>query len=226
MFDAKQQKNIDRMMHDIDAEVRFTHKMTGVDTLSSAVIHAMQSVPRHKFVPTDMMPFAYHNGPLSIGKGQTISQPFIVALMTHLLAVDHESTVLEIGTGSGYQAAVLASIVKKVYSVEVIEALSISAATKFKELSINNIETQIADGYYGWQEHAPFDGIIVTAAAKQIPEPLISQLKCNAKLVIPVGYPGSTQDLVVVEKDSQGKVSEKSVLAVAFVPLTHANTSY
>ena len=218
------EKEMQHMLEDIVLEVKLTRSYTGYERFSEAVMKAMAAVPRHEFVPPDMQLFAYANGPLSIGHGQTISQPYIVALMTELLNVNDTATVLEIGTGSGYQSAVLATLTKQVYSMEVVEALGLEARDRLKRMGYHNINTCVGDGYLGWPEHAPYDGIIVTAAAPYIPEPLIEQLKPGARLVIPVGKPFSSQELMVVEKGFSGGVHKRPVLPVAFVPLTHGQT--
>jgi protein-L-isoaspartate(D-aspartate) O-methyltransferase len=163
---------------------------------------------------------AYNNGPLSIGHGQTISQPYIVALMTDLLEPESDDIMLEIGTGSGYQSAVLADIVQKVYSIEIVPELSQAAQQTLTDLNITNVDIQYGDGYYGWPEHAPYDGIIVTAAAPYVPEPLVEQLKIGARLVIPVGKPYMHQELLLIEKTADGQTQTRDVLSVAFVPLT------
>jgi protein-L-isoaspartate(D-aspartate) O-methyltransferase len=183
------------------------------------VLKAMEKLPRELFVGEHGREEAYENTPLPIGYGQTISQPYIVAFMTECLCVDNEDIVLEIGTGSGYQSAVLAQLVKKVYSVEIIKELGLSAKERLKTLDYKNIEIKIGDGYYGWEEHAPYDKIIVTAASEDIPEPLIEQLKDNGRMVIPIGFPYSTQHLMLVTK-SNGKITSNSLLPVSFVPFT------
>ncbi len=193
---------------------------TGGEAISESVMAVMGRVPRHEFVPERMKPLAYLNRPLPIGHGQTISQPYIVALMTDLLDVDAEDVVLEVGTGSGYQAAVLGELVRKVYTVEVIAPLGEQAAGRLARLKYDNIESRVADGYYGWEEHAPFDGIMVTAAAGHVPPPLIRQLKRGGRMLIPVGGRFLTQYLMIVEKDEQGAVTTSQVLPVRFVPLT------
>ncbi len=207
------------MLNEIEHEVEYTRNMIGRSVLDKRVMSAMKTVPRHVFVPSGVKDQAYYNGPLPIGHGQTISQPYIVALMTDLLEPKASDKVLEIGTGSGYQAAVLSQLVEQVYTLEVIEPLAQQAAERFKQLNYTNIECRVSDGYAGWPEKSPFDGIIVTAAAPIIPPPLIEQLKPGARLVIPVGQPYYHQDLVLVEKDDTGEVSIKDVLGVAFVPL-------
>ncbi len=208
------------MLRDIEREVRITRHLTGRERFSDRVMEAMARVPRHAFVDQGMRAFAYDNGPLPIGQGQTISQPYIVALMTDLLDPEPDDVVLEVGTGSGYQAAVLAQVVSQVYSVEIIEALHLRATERLAGLGYKNVETRLGDGYQGWPEHGPYDGILVTAAARAVPPPLVEQLKPGARLVIPVGEPYFSQRLLVVEKAMDGSVSEKEVLPVAFVPLT------
>jgi protein-L-isoaspartate(D-aspartate) O-methyltransferase len=181
---------------------------------------AMRKVPRDHFVSVDMKRLAYSNGPLPIGCGQTISQPYIVALMTDLLQPQEDFVVLEVGTGSGYQSAVLSRLVKKVYSTEIIEQLAHGAEQRLQRLQYDNVEIKVCDGYFGWNEYAPFDGIIVTAAASEVPPPLIEQLKPGSRLVIPVGKPHMYQELMVIEKDESGQILSRNVLGVAFVPLT------
>lgn len=183
-----------------------------------AVIAAMRSVPRHLFVPDKNVSSAYDDRPLPIGYGQTISQPYIVAYMTELLRLKPEAKVLEIGTGSGYQAAVLACLTRNVYTIEIIPQLGREAEHRLKLFGYGTIRTKIADGYHGWEEHAPFDAIIVTAAAEYIPPPLIQQLKEGGRMVIPVGTPFLVQTLMLVEKTG-GQVRTKSLLPVRFVPL-------
>jgi len=212
-------KNQRDMLDDIEDEVRYTRSLIGKDALDARVMEAMRKVPRDKFVPPDMKSAAFENGPLPIGCGQTISQPYIVALMTDMVAPEAEHRILEIGTGSGYQTAILSQLCHKVYSVEVVEKLGAAAAELFKKLGYHNIETRIGDGYQGWPEHAPYDGIIVTAAATHIPAALVEQLKPGGRMAIPVGLPYSHQELMLVRKDQQGKTLTESVLGVAFVPL-------
>lgn len=181
---------------------------------------AMAEVLREKFVPDNMKLFAYDNGPLPIGNGQTISQPYIVALMTDLLLPEENDVILEVGAGSGYQAAILAKLVKRVYTIEIIPALAKQAQDRLTKLGFKNIEVRQGDGYNGLSQHAPFDGIIVTAAASHVPAPLIEQLKPGGRLVIPVGLPHSLQYLMLIEKGKDGEVTYREILAVAFVPLT------
>ena len=189
------------------------------DEIDPSVLAVMRQVPRHEFVPGDVREDAYENRPLPIGFGQTISQPYIVALMTDLLDSDKGDVVLEVGTGSGYQAAVLAPLVDRVYTIEIVIPLEQRAAERLDDLGYDNVTVRQGDGYYGWPEHAPFDGIVVTAAASHIPPPLIDQLKPGGRMVIPVGPAFMAQNLILVEKDGQGQVHTQVLLPVAFVPL-------
>jgi protein-L-isoaspartate(D-aspartate) O-methyltransferase len=193
---------------------------TGRTTLDERVLAAMRKVERHKFVPPGEVVNAYLNRPLPIGHGQTISQPYIVALMTDLMRVERNHTVLEIGTGSGYQAAILAELAKAVYTIEIIEPLGKQAQERLQNLGYRNVLTKVGDGYYGWEQYAPFDSIIVTALASHIPPPLVKQLKPGGRMVIPVGTQFLTQYLMLVEKNPDGTVSSKQLLPVRFVPLT------
>jgi protein-L-isoaspartate(D-aspartate) O-methyltransferase len=211
-----------KMISDIEREVVYTRNMIGRSALSESVMKAIREVPREAFVPLAERPFAFDNGPLPIGCGQTISQPYIVALMTDLLEIDANAVVLEVGTGSGYQAAVLSRVAQRVYTVEIIETLARQAAETLERLGYDNVSCRWVDGYNGWPEHAPYDAIMVTAAAAEIPPPLIEQLKAGGRLVIPVGRPYDYQELVVVEKSGSGEVDKRSVLGVAFVPLTRS----
>lgn len=208
------------MIRAIEGDVRETSRMIGRSALDPSVMKAMAEVPRHEFVPPNQKRYAYQNRPLPIGHGQTISQPYIVALMTDLLKVGPDGVVLEVGTGSGYQAAVLSGLVKTVFTVEIIEALGIEAGARLDRLGYKNVYTRIRDGYYGWDEHAPFDGIIVTAVASHVPPPLIRQLKPGGRMVIPVGSPFLTQQLMLIEKKIDGTVTSRQLLPVRFVPLT------
>lgn len=211
--------NIKRMIADIESEVEYTRSMIGKSELDPRVMKVMARVPRDEFVPDELKYAAFHNGPLPIGDGQTISQPYIVALMTDMLAIEPGHTVLEIGTGSGYQTAILSQLCKQVYTMECIATLSEKASACFRKLKYENIEATVGNGYKGWPEHAPYDGIIVTAAASHIPEALIEQLKPGGNLVIPVGAAYMSQELMLVRKDEQGEIDIKSVLGVVFVPL-------
>lgn len=183
----------------------------------SLVVQAMRKVPRHEFVPRQLRGFAHRDGPLPIGEGQTISQPYIVALMTELLQLEGEERVLEIGTGSGYQAAVLAEIAGEVYTIEILEPLAAAAGKRLKDMGYENITVRCGDGYQGWEEHAPFDGIIVTCAPDHIPQPLVEQLGVGGRMVIPVGE--EYQELIVLERGEEG-VTKKSIIPVRFVPMT------
>lgn len=218
-------KHIQRMLSDIRKEVEYTRSMIGKDALDPQILEVMGRIPRDQFVPEAQRNHAYDNGPLPIGHGQTISQPYIVALMTDMLAPQPHHRVLEIGTGSGYQTAILASLCERVYSVELTRALSEQATERFRQMSLDNIETRVSDGYQGWPEHAPYDGIMVTAAAPYVPEALLDQLKTGGRLIIPVGEPYSHQDLILLEKEPDGSTRQKHLLAVAFVPLRHGETS-
>jgi len=215
-YEEKRQK----MLAEIQLMMKMTEASVGKASLSGRVADAMMAVPRHKFVPPDIQSSAYENRALPIDHRQTISQPYIVALMTELAEVTSESVVLEVGTGSGYQAAVLSELVSHVYSIEIVEPLGLEARLLLQDLGYDNVTVRIGDGYYGWPEHAPFDAIVVTAAAEHIPEQLIQQLKPGGRLVIPVGEQWMTQSLRVLTKGTDGKISQKDVLPVAFVPLT------
>src|SRR5882762_1369662 len=201
-----------RMVAEIAAMAHETGAETGRPRFGEAVMAAMGKVPRHRFVPAPQGLFAYDNRPLPIGEGQTISQPYIVALMTELLDPKPTDTVLEVGTGSGYQAAV--------YTIEIVEALGLRARQILGELEYRNVEVRVGDGYGGWPAAAPFDAIIVTAAPTTVPQPLIDQLKPGGRMVIPVGAPSDVQHLLLVEKQSDGRTTTRRTLPVRFVPLT------
>jgi len=189
------------------------------DVTDADVLRVMEKVPRHKFVPAEYLDQAYEDHPLPIGEGQTISQPYVVALMTELLRLQRGEKVLEIGTGSGYQAAILAELTAEVYTVEIIEVLAARATKRLQELGYSNVQVKSGDGYYGWEEHAPYDCIIVTCAPDHVPPPLIAQLKDGGRLVIPVGPPGAYQSLWQIEKHGD-KVVSKNITGVIFVPMT------
>ena len=208
------------MVLEIEQDVRDTRRHIGRESLMQGVMVAMATVPRHEFVPAASRRLAYANRPLPIGHGQTISQPYIVALMTDLLQVDKNDRVLEIGAGSGYQAAILAELAGAVYTMEIIRPLGEKAGKKLYKLGYNNISLRIADGYYGWPEAAPFDAIIVTAAATHIPPPLLRQLKPGGRMVIPVGTRFMVQQLLLVEKNTAGEITSRQILPVRFVPFT------
>jgi len=209
-----------RMVDDIAATARSTASDTGRATFAERVMVAMGKVERHRFVPSIEARFAYRDHPLPIGSGQTISQPFIVALSTDLIDPKPEHVVLEIGTGSGYQAAVLAELVSQVYTIEIVESLGREAAERLKNLGYRNVEVRIGDGYQGWPDKAPFDGIIVTAAAPAVPAPLVAQLKPGGRMIVPVDVHPGRQDLLLIEKRPDGTIDRKVVLPVRFVPLT------
>jgi len=209
-----------KLLDEIQLEANLTESYTGLSSFSPKVINALASTPRHQFVTSDQQELAYINAPLSIGHGQTISQPYIVALMTELLDTDISHRVLEIGTGCGYQTAVLSPLVDHVFSIEIIRELAIEAEKRLSKLNYSNVDIRIGDGYLGWEEQAPFDGIVVTAAASSIPPALIEQLKPDGCLVIPVGHPQGRQDLKLIHKTTDNRIKEQSVLPVAFVPLT------
>lgn len=210
------------LLDEIRADVAATRQYTGRAALSERVLQSFAAVPRHLFVPDALRLAAYVNRPLPIGHGQTISQPYIVALMTDLLDPEPDDVVLEIGTGSGYQTALLAELVKRVYSLEIVAALAGKAEARLRGLGYDNIEVARGDGHAGWPEHAPYDGIIVTAAAPEVPPALIEQLKPGGRLLIPVGGRYGGQELLRIGKDALGRVSRDSVLPVIFVPLTGA----
>ena len=210
------------MVAEIDAMARETGAETGRPKFGDAVMAAMGRIQRHRFVPWMQQAFAYENRPLPIGEGQTISQPYIVALMTDLLDPKPADRVLEVGTGSGYQAAVLAELVAKVYTIEIVEPLAKRAMRTLEQLGYGNIEVRIGDGYNGWAAAAPFDAIIVTAAPPEIPNPLIDQLRPGGRMVIPVGGSRDVQDLLLLEKRLDGTAVTKRTLTVRFVPLTRS----
>ncbi|MGH8691265.1 MAG: protein-L-isoaspartate(D-aspartate) O-methyltransferase [Burkholderiales bacterium] len=206
------------MVAEVEAMYAETRSETGVARMSAAVRAAMGKVERHRLVPMSEQGRAYRNHPLPIGSGQTISQPYIVAISTDLLNPGPQDVILEIGTGSGYQAAVLAEIVARVYTIEIIASLGNAAARRLEELGYRNIEVRIGDGYAGWPEKAPFDGIVVTAAAPRVPQALVDQLKTGGRMVIPVGGAGEIQYLKLLTRRADGGVDEKRVLPVRFVP--------
>jgi len=209
-----------QMVKAIEAHAHSVAADLGRDNIDTRVLTVMNTVPRHRFVSDRLRDSAYADRPLPIGHGQTISQPFIVALMTDLLDVEAGDAVLEIGTGSGYQAAVLAHLVDRVCTIEIVPPLGQSAAKLLERLGYANVRTMIGDGYYGWPDCGPFDGIVVTAAASHVPPPLIAQLKPGGRMVIPVGGPFALQYLMVVEKHPDGGILTRQMLPVSFVPLT------
>jgi protein-L-isoaspartate(D-aspartate) O-methyltransferase len=218
-FDAERQ----RMVRDIERTQLQVSAETGKAALDPGVMTAMGKVPRHEFVPRDLQDRAYDDRPLPIGLGQTISQPYIVALMTDLLQTKPGDRVLEVGTGSGYQAAVLAELGCEVYSIEIVEPLAAQAAERLARLGYVHVHVRAGDGYLGWPEHAPFDSVVLTAAASQIPPPLVKQLKPGGRIVIPLDTGFLTQTLTVVDKQADGSVTTRQIVPVHFVPLTGAH---
>ena len=208
-----------QMVQEIALHAAHTGPTTGRPTLDERVMEVMGKVPRHAFVPAPLRSVAYADTPLPIGYEKTISQPYIVALMTDLLDVEADDVVLEIGTGLGYQAAVLAELVTQVYSIEIIEELQLEARKRLKDQGYANVATKLGDGCLGWPEHAPFDAIVVTAAPDLIPPALIGQLKPGARMVIPTGISLDAQQITVVEKDSNGRIETREILPVSFSPL-------
>jgi protein-L-isoaspartate(D-aspartate) O-methyltransferase len=209
-----------RMVAEIEADTQETSAAIDKEALDPRVMQAMGRIPRHEFVPDTQKPYAYENRPLSIGHGQTISQPYIVALMTDLLKPEPQHRVLEIGTGSGYQAAILAELTEQVYTLEIIEELARQASQRLDQLGYKNVICRVADGYYGWESAAPFDAIVVTAAASHIPAPLLKQLKPGGRMVIPIGGRFQVQQLMLIEKTADDKFTNRQLLPVRFVPLT------
>jgi protein-L-isoaspartate(D-aspartate) O-methyltransferase len=213
-------KELDYLLDEIREEVWATRDYTGRPALGDRVMEALRKVPRHEFVPVELQAGAYANHPLPIGHGQTISQPYIVALMTDLIRPRPDAVVLEIGTGSGYQAAILSRLVNRVYSMEIVEALAAAAGERLRRLGYDNVEVRAGNGCLGWPQHAPFDAILVTAAASRIPPALIEQLRPGGILVMPVGAQHAGQELIAVRKQVSGAIEETRVLPVVFVPLT------
>jgi len=208
----------EQMITEIITEAALTVGHTGRAAFSERVMRVISSMPRHEFVPVELQPYAYLNRPLPIGYEKTVSQPFIVALMTDLLAPEADDVVLEVGAGAGYQAAILAELTKRVYTVDIIEELARGAERRLKRLGYENVVVTVANGYYGWPEHAPYDRIMVTAASDLIPPPLLAQLKPGGRMVIPTGIPDK-QTLVLVEKSAAGSLSAREILPVRFSEL-------
>ena len=203
------------MVREILAHARLAREQIGKEALAPSVIEALGRVPRHDFVPLELRQYAYVDSPLPIGYGKTISQPFIVALMTDILEIGREDKVLEIGSGLGYQAAVLAELAQQVFTVEIVEELAQEARTRLARLGYRNVEFKRGDGYYGWPEHGPFERIIVTAAPELVPAPLLSQLKAGGRMIIPAGI-AEAQQLTLVSKDANGKLAMREILPVRF----------
>jgi len=217
-FFAGREKVPEEDIYKLAREKMVTQQIEALGIKDKKVVETMRSIPRHKFVSSNLESSAYKDIPLPIECGQTISQPYIVALMTELLELNKEDKVLEVGTGSGYQAAILSEIVTDAYTIEIFEELGISARERLKDLGYSNVKVKIADGYYGWPEEAPFDAIIVTCASDHIPPPLIEQLKDGGRMCIPIGNVFQVQNLMLVKKE-KGKISIKNILPVRFVPM-------
>jgi len=211
--------DLEGMLQDIRAEADYVSRMTGRGQLNDQTLSAMRRVPRQHFVSKSFRSHAYENSPLPIGGGQTIPQPFIVAIMTDLVSPTPSDRVLEVGTGSGYQSAVLAQLSAELYTVEILPELAQASQYRLEVEGYNNIHYRIGDGYYGWPEVAPFDVIMVTAAVETIPIPLIEQLAPGGRMILPVGKRRFTQDLILLQKNLQGEVNSTSLLPVTFVPL-------
>lgn len=214
---AKERK---ALLAELQRDAAATASSTGRSRFSAGVMAAIESVPRERFVPSRLVDAAYENRPLPIGHGQTISQPYIVAIMTDLIDPGAGCRALEIGTGSGYQAAILGHVCEQVYTVEIIEALGIAARERLTRLGYRNVEVRLGDGYYGWEQHAPFDAIVVTAVASHIPPPLLKQLKPGGRMILPIGTRFTAQELVLVTKGDDGRITTRQILPVRFVPLT------
>ena len=213
----------EQMVEEVAEEAAATAAHTGRAAFSADVMRVLGAVPRHEFVPVELQPYAYLNRPLPIGFEKTISQPYIVALMTDLLALTPADVVLEIGAGAGYQAAIAARLAKQVYSVDIIEELATGAERRLERLGVGNVEVRVGNGYYGWPEHGPFDAIVVTAACELIPPPLLAQLKPGGRMVVPTGIP-SKQTLMYVERSRSGQLSTRDVLPVRFSELEDPGT--
>ena len=207
-----------QMITEVVAEAVFLTQRLGKSAFDARVIEVMGRIPRHEFVPVELQAYSYINSPLPVGYGKTVSQPFIIALMTDLLEPQVGDTVLEVGAGVGYQAAILSALVKQVYSIDIIEELALDTRRRLERLGYRNIEIGVGNGYYGWSEHAPYDKIIVTAAPDLIPAPLIAQLKPGGRMVVPTGIPDK-QQLMVLEKSADGKLATREVLPVRFSEL-------
>jgi protein-L-isoaspartate(D-aspartate) O-methyltransferase len=212
------------LVRQVEQHVRETASYLGRNTLDPRVIRSLSITPRHEFVPPALIDWAYEDRPLPIGADQTISQPYIVAIMTDLLELDDDCRVLDVGTGSGYQAAILASLCKQVWSIEIIPSLGRAAADKLARLGYTNIEVRIGDGFAGWPEKAPFDGIIVAATGDELPPPLLAQLKPGGRIVMPLRNRAGGETLVVAYKQPDGRILTTDILPVRFVPLTRGKT--
>lgn len=212
-------EKLDRMVRDVESQFRHMGARIGKAALGERVAGALREVPRHEFVPASMLPFAYDNEALPIGHGQIIPPPYIVAVMTELLRLEEGDVVLEIGTGTGYQAAVLARLARKVYSVELHRELAAAAMRRLQRLGHGNIEVAVGNGYFGWKDGAPYDAILVTAAVDEIPGPLLEQLGEGGRMVVPVNHSNAGQDLLLVEKGARGAIATTEIMPVSFTPL-------
>ncbi len=209
----------DYMVTIVEQEVRLLSAETGIQRIDPRILDAMRAVPRHDFVPTDIKAYAYNNHPLPIGHGQNLASPLLIALMTHLAEIDLDDTVFETGTGAGYHAALLSRLVKDVYSIEVIEPLADQAARMLKDRNDENVMVQAGDGYEGWPAHAPFDAIILKESLDHIPVPLLRQLKPGGRLVMPLGPADGAQDLTVIRRTTDGRLTQKRIMPVRFSPM-------
>lgn len=212
-------EKLDRMVREVESQVRRMGAATGKEVLDGRVIGALREVPRHEFVPASMLPLAYENEPLPIGNGQIVPQPYLVALMTDLLRLRSDDVVLEVGTGTGYHAAVLSRLAGKIYSVEINRDMAETAAQRLRRLGYGNVEVCIGNGYFGWRAGAPYDAILVTAATDEIPPRLLDQIGAGGRMVIPVNHSNFGQDLLLVEKGRSGGVSIREIMPVSFAPL-------
>lgn len=207
------------MISILKEEVMLLSGETGIKTIDPRVLEAMLAVPRHDFVPTEIKAYAYNNHPLPIGHGQNLAAPLLIALMTHLAELKPDDVIFETGTGAGYHAAIMARLVKEIYSVEVIEPLADQAARMLRDRNDANVNIQAGDGYEGWPEHAPFDAIIIKESLDHVPAPLLRQLKPGGRLVIPLGPPDGAQDLTVIRRTPDGRLTQKSIMPVRFSPM-------
>lgn len=219
-------EKLERMVREVESQARQIGASLGRTALDARVINALREVPRHEFVPAGMLPLAYENEALPIGDGQIIPQPGMVAVMTDLLRLDGDDIVLEVGTGTGYHTAVLARLARKVYSVEADRDMAAAAGQRLRRLGYGNVEGHVGNGYFGWREHAPYDAILVTAAVDRIPRPLIDQLKPGGRMVVPVNHSNFGQDLLLVEKNSEGITATTEIMAVSFPPLAYESNGY
>ncbi len=207
------------LMREVEAHALITQRLRGIKPPNRRVMEAMAKVPRHEFVPHHLRPYAYLNHPLPLGFGQNISEPYLIALMTHLADLSTEDVVFETGTGAGYQAAILAGLAKRVYSVEIIKPLARRAAETLARLGFDNVEVRLGDGFFGWSEHGPYDAMIIKESMTYVPPPLLRQLKPEGRMVVPLGPPKGPQFLTLIRKDKDGRVRQERILPVRFSPL-------